>query len=183
MRLDLYSPGSYDPGAGLTTQLLWFYLGDFLVQTHLIPVSGFKVWVLRRFGAEIGQNVVIKPGVKIKFPWRLKVGDQVWLGERCWIDNLAPVTIESQVCVSQNVYLCTGNHDWSQPSFNLRLGEIYLETGCWLAANSTVGPGVRIGCGAVLTLGSAALKSLEPMGIYSGNPCQKVKTRQIGAQP
>lgn len=93
-------------------------------------MSGVKVALLQAFGAKVGQRVRIKPGVRVKFPWRLTVGDHVWIGEDTWIDNLDEVTIESNVCISQGVYLCTGNHDWGHPHFALRTGPIHLESGC-----------------------------------------------------
>ena len=109
MRLDLYTVGSsYTPGASLPKRLLWYFLGAVIVRSYLIPFSGLKVWVLKVFGATIGQGVRIKPGVRVKFPWRLTVGDHVWIGEDAWLDNLAPVTIGNHVCISQGVYLCTG---------------------------------------------------------------------------
>ncbi len=135
--------------------------------------------ILRCFGSKIGQGVRIKPGVRIKFPWRLTIGDYVWIGEKAWIDNLAPVTLESHVCLSQDVYLCTGNHDWSDPNFQLITAEIYIEHSSWIAARSVIGPGVRIGQGAILGLGSVTGRSLEAMTIYAGNPAQPIKKRTI----
>jgi putative colanic acid biosynthesis acetyltransferase WcaF len=179
MRLDRYTVGSYSPGAPLWKQIGWYYLGSPLVSSYSIVGSGFKCWLLRCFGAEVGEGVCIKPGVKIKFPWRLKVGDFVWLGENCWIDNVALVTIASHSCVSQDVYLCTGNHDWRDPAFELKDTPIQIEEGCWIAARATIGPGVKVGRGAVLCLGSVASRSLEPMTIYAGNPAQAIKQRQI----
>lgn len=179
MRLDLYTTGDYSPGANLFKQLLWYFIGSPLVQSGLIPVSGLKVFLLRLFGAEIGEGVRIKPGVRVKFPWRLVIGDHVWLGEDLWIDNLAPVTIGDHVCVSQDVYICTGNHDWSKPEFSLKTQAIAIESGSWIAARSSIAPGVTIGESAILTLGSVALKSLEPMQIYQGNPAVSVKTRVL----
>ncbi len=179
--LDQYTAGSYTTGASVYKQLLWFYLGDFLVQTPLLPFSNLKVAILSGFGAHIGQGVRIKPHVKIKFPWRLTVGNHTWLGEGLWIDNLAPVVIEDQVCLSQGVYLCTGNHDWSKPTFDLRLGPIHIETGSWIAAKAVIGPGVTVGEGAILALGSVTSQSLKPWTIYSGNPAQALKKRSLKA--
>jgi putative colanic acid biosynthesis acetyltransferase WcaF len=179
VRLDQYTITAYTPGASLAKQLLWFYIGSPLVQTSLLPFSGLKVALLRLFGATIGQGVRIKPQVKVKFPWRLTVGDYTWLGEGLWIDNLASVAIGDHVCLSQGVYLCTGNHDWSQPSFDLRLGEITIQTGSWIAAKAMLGPGVTVGEGAILSLGAVATQSLEPWTIYSGNPAQAVKKRAL----
>jgi len=177
VHLDQYATGHYTPGASLGRQLLWHFLGAPLLQSHLIPFSAFKVWLLKCFGAQIGQGVRIKPGVKVKFPWRLTLGNHCWIGEEVWLDNLATITLEDHVCLSQGVYLCTGNHNWSDPGFGLVLGAIYLETGSWIAAKAIIGPKVTIGQGAILCLGSVANHSLEPMTIYAGSPAIPVKKR------
>jgi putative colanic acid biosynthesis acetyltransferase WcaF len=178
MHLDLYTVGSYTPGAPLWKQLLWYTLGAPLVRSYWIP-STFKVWILCCFGAKIGQQVRIKSGVQVKFPWRLTVGDFVWIGENAWLDNIAPIAIESHVCISQGVYLCTGNHDWSHAEFKLAPASIYIEQGSWIAARAVIGPGVTVGRGAVLGLGSVTGRSLQPMTIYVGNPAHPIKQRMI----
>lgn len=178
VRLDRYTQGTYTPGAPFLRQVLWYCFGSPLVQSGL-PSSKLKVWVLRAFGAQVGVGVCVKPGVKVKFPWRLRVGDYVWLGERAWFDNLAVIELESHVCVSQNAYLCTGSHDWGRANFGLRTFPIRLGSGSWVGANACVGPGVTIGERAVLTLGSVATSDLEADGIYTGNPAERVKTRVI----
>lgn len=177
MRLDNYSLGNYTPGAPYWKQLLWYFLGSPMLESYWLPISIIKVWVLRKFGASIGQGVRIKSGVRVKFPWRLTVGDFVWIGEDTWIDNLAPVVIDNHVCLSQGVYLCTGNHDWNHPDFKLIPAPIHIQQSSWIAAKSVIGPGVTVGQGAVLTLGGVTGKSLEPMIIYAGNPAQPIKKR------
>ncbi|MBW4575252.1 MAG: WcaF family extracellular polysaccharide biosynthesis acetyltransferase [Aphanothece sp. CMT-3BRIN-NPC111] len=181
MRLDCYTLGTYTPGAPYWKQLFWYFLGEPLVRSHWLPNSFLKVWILRSFGSKIGQQVRIKPGVRVKFPWRLTVGDYVWIGENAWLDNLAHITLESHVCLSQDVYLCTGNHDWTRPDFQLITAEIYIEQGSWIAARATIGPGVRVGRGSILSLGSVTGRSLQPMTIYAGNPAQPIKKRVIAA--
>ncbi|MEO0854322.1 MAG: colanic acid biosynthesis acetyltransferase WcaF, partial [Cyanobacteria bacterium J06648_11] len=115
--------------------------------------------------------------------WRLQVGDWVWIGEGVWFDNLAPIEIGNHVCISQDVYLCTGNHDWTAPNFDLQVASICLEESSWVAARASVGPGVTIGKGAILGLGSVTGRSLEPMTIYAGNPAQAVKPRHVVSPP
>ena len=109
-----------------------------------------------------GRGVVVKPGARIKFPWRLSIGDHSWIGEDAWIDNLAPVAIGADCCLSQGAYLCTGSHDWSRPSFDLLTKPIVVHDGAWIAARAVVGPGVTVGEGAVLCLGSTATRDLTP---------------------
>jgi putative colanic acid biosynthesis acetyltransferase WcaF len=179
MRLDRYTVGRYSPGAPLWQQVAWYYLGSPLVSSYWLLSSNFKCWLLRCFGAQIGAGVCIKPGLKVKFPWRLVVGEFVWLGENCWIDNVAMVTIGSHTCLSQDVYLCTGNHDWSSQTFDLKDAPILIGESCWIAARATIGPGVEVGRGAVLCLGSVTGRSLAPMTIYAGNPAQPIKERKL----
>ena len=49
-------------------------------------------------------------------------------------------------------------------------------------ADTLVGPSVKVGLHAVLTAGSVATKSLEPGGIYRGNPAVLLKQRVISAK-
>ena len=135
--------------------------------------------MLRAFGASVGRNVTIKPQVKITFPWKLTVGDHVWLGEECWLLNLDHIVIGSNVCISQRAFLCTGNHDYKRATFDLIVKPITVENGAWLGAGCWVGPGVTIGSHSILTLGSVATKNLAANGIYRGNPAEPVKQRVI----
>ena len=177
MRLDRYTTGTYTTGAPIWKQLLWYFIGAPILCSYLIPFSIIKVNILRCFGAEIGQGVRIKTGVRVKFPWRLIIKDFVWIGEDVWLDNLDLITIESHCCISQDVYLCTGSHDWGDRDFALITAPIYIESESWIAARATIASGVRVGKGAVLGLGSVATRSLEPMTIYSGNPAIAIKLR------
>ncbi len=166
-------------GASKTKQLLWFLLGPLLIRNPMIPFSGFRKWVLELFGATIGKEARIRPGVHIKYPWKLKMGDHVWLGENCWIDNMTVVNIGSHVCISQGAMLCTGNHNYSSPGFDLIARAIILEDGVWIGAKALVGPGLTAFSHSVLTAGSIATKNLEAYGIYQGNPAILVKSRTI----
>jgi putative colanic acid biosynthesis acetyltransferase WcaF len=161
---------------------LWFFIGLPLLRCQILPSSLFRRVLLRLFGAEVGTAVVIKPGVRVKYPWLLRLGDHCWIGEDCWIDNLSLVDLGNHVCVSQGAYLCTGNHDWSDPAFGLRVRPIYVCDGAWICARAMVGPGIRIGEGAVLTAGSVATKSIQPYAIYAGNPASPFGSRRLNVE-
>lgn len=122
------------------------------------------------FGARVGTGVVIKPHVRVKFPWRLSVGDHSWIGEGVWIDNLDEVSIGSHCCISQGAYLCTGNHRWDRGSFNLETTPIRIEDQSWVGAGACIGPGVTIAEGSVVTLGSRVVESTTAWSVNSGNP-------------
>lgn len=137
--------------------------------------------LLRLFGAKVGSGVVFKPGLRVKFPWRLEIGPFSWIGEDVWIDNLAPVKIGSHCCISQGVYICTGNHNWEGERFELITKAVTICDHSWLAAKSIVAPGVVVGKGAILTLGSIATKDLKEWQVHQGSPAVPVRERRIKA--
>jgi putative colanic acid biosynthesis acetyltransferase WcaF len=158
---------------------LWYFCGLPLVRAHWLPVSAIKTGLLNLFGAKVGRGVYIKPGVRVKFPWYLTIGDYCWIGEDVWIDNLAPVAIGSHVCISQGAYLCTGNHDWSSPNMKLFRRPIELRDGCWVGARATLCPGTTLGIGAIVTVGSVASGDIPAYQIWAGNPARYIRDRKI----
>ena len=177
--LSRFSPNNFDKGAGKMKIMLWYVVNALLVRASWNPLMGMKVALLRAFGAKIGKGLVIKNEVRVKSPWFLTVGDNCWLGEGCWIDNLDRVTIGSNVCVSQGALLLTGNHDYKVASMPYRNAPIVLEDGVWVGANCTVCPGVTMHENSILTVGSVATKDTEANGIYQGNPATKLRERTI----
>jgi putative colanic acid biosynthesis acetyltransferase WcaF len=169
----------FDPGASFFKRAVWFLVNAALVKNPLNPFIKLKIILLRWFGADIGQQVIIKPGVNVKYPWNLEVGDHTWIGENVWIDNLVKVKLGSHVCVSQGAYLLTGNHNYKKSSFDLLVEPITVEQGAWIGANTTVTPGVTARDHAILAAGSVATQDLEPYTIYQGNPAQAVRQRNI----
>lgn len=182
VKLAQFRNGWYHPGRSFPVQAAWFFLGLPLLRSALLPSSRLRVSLLRLFGAKVGQGVVVKPGVRVKFPWRLSLGDHCWLGEDCWIDNLADVVLDDNVCISQGAYLCTGNHDWSDPSFGLIVKPIVLRSGSWAGARSMLAPGVVLGEGAILAAGAVAYKNIPAWEIHSGNPAAFVRQRHLRDQ-
>lgn len=176
--LSKFRNDEYHPGAGLLKRTAWYFVNAAFFTTYF-PFSGFKKFLLRAFGAAVGKGVVIKPSVNIKYPWRLEIGDYVWIGEKVWIDNLVLVRIGNNACISQGAMLLTGNHNYKKGTFDLITGEITLEEGAWIGAQSVVCPGVTCRSHSVLSVGSVAVKDLAPYSVYQGNPAVKIRERVI----
>ena len=167
----------YDPGRGFVIRTVWYFVSLLLLESGWLPLGRPKTWLLRLFGAKVGVGLVIKPHVRIKYPWRLALGNHCWIGENVWIDNLAQVQIGHHVCISQKVYLCTGSHDYRRRTFNLITRPISVGDGAWLAAGALVLGGLTIGANAVIAAGSVVVKDVAPAAIVAGNPARTIRNR------
>lgn len=177
-QLNKFNNDWYNPGAGSLKRLLWYFTNIVWVNSHM-PFSGVKIFMLRLFGAKIGEGVVIKPKVNVKYPWNLTIGNHVWVGENVWIDNLGKAIIGDNCCISQGAMLLHGNHDYKKEAFDLIVKDIVLEEGVWIGAKSIVCPGVKCASHSVLSVNSVAISDLEAYQIYQGNPAVKVRQRVI----
>lgn len=148
----------YDKGRGRLLQALWI-LTDTLIARHILCPPRARVALLRMFGANIGQRVLIRHGVRIHWPWKLTLGNDVWIGVDAWLLNLEPIVVGSNVCISQGAFLCTGSHDADSPTFEFDNSPIVVKSGSWIAAKAVVLRGVTIGENAVI--GATSLVSRD----------------------
>lgn len=166
-----------DRGASKLKEICWYFVKMLFFLTAFPYPKAFKVKLLKLFGAQVGKGVVIKPRVNIHFPWKLSIGDHVWIGEEAFILNFEPITIESHVCISQRAFLCGGNHDYRIPNMPYRNGPITLESGSWVGACSFIGPNVTVGTDAVITVGSVVTSNVEPNTVTRISPLGFKKPR------
>ena len=173
MNLALYDNSDFDRGAPRWKEALWVAVRCLFFQNPVPWPSELRTALLRAFGAKIGNGVVIRVNVNISHPWRLAMGDHVWIGEDVGILSLAQVNIGSNVCISQRAYLCTGSHDFRREDFKLKTAPIMVGEGSWIAAMSFIAPGVEIGPGAVVSAGSVVLKNVPAGAFVRGNPAEE----------
>jgi putative colanic acid biosynthesis acetyltransferase WcaF len=180
MQVDLstYNNNWYKPGNAVK-RFLWHYTNLVFFKSGWFPVYGLKVFLLKLFGAVVGKNVCIKPSVNIKYPWFLHMGNNVWIGEDVWIDNLTDVHIGDNVCISQGALLITGSHNYSEANFGLLMKPIHIENGVWICAKAVICGGVVCGDHSIITAGAVATKNCEPSGMYRGNPAELFNKRSI----
>jgi putative colanic acid biosynthesis acetyltransferase WcaF len=152
---------TYDKGRGFLAQALWVTTST-LIFTKVWCPNRLRCAILRWFGAEIGEGVLIRHRVIIQWPWKLSIGDDSWVGADTELYNIDNIVIGSHVAISQQVYLCTGSHDHRSPSFEFDNGPIVIENGVWLCARTTVLRGVTIGANSVVGATSLVTSDVPP---------------------
>ncbi|MFJ1735732.1 DapH/DapD/GlmU-related protein [Streptomyces sp. NPDC088254] len=162
-----FTGAGYDKGRPTAYQAAWYAASHLLFTKWWFPAR-WRPRLLRAFGARVGERVLIRRGVRIHWPWKLDVGDDVWIGEDAWILNLEPVTIGSDCCVSQGALLCTGSHLRRSATFEFDNAPVRLEPGSWVAARAVVLRGVTVGRGAVVGAGAVAHRDLAPGAVLAG---------------
>ena len=169
----------YDAGGSAVKIACWYLVSTVFFRSGLMPFSSVLVGLLKLFGCKVGSDVRVKPYVNIKYPWKLNIGDHTWIGEGCIIENLASVSLGSNVCLSQECMLMTGNHNYKKTSFDLFVSPIVIEEGAWIGARAVISPGITVASHVIITMGSIVTKSTQPFAIYQGNPAIKVGDRII----
>lgn len=178
--LRLYDQSWFDRGRSGWFILLWW-----LVQGVAFPLSphfahGFRGWLLRLFGARIGKGVLIRPTARFTYPWKIQIGDYSWIGDDVVFYSLDRIRIGQHCVISQESYLCTGNHDAQDPAFGLLTAPIEIGNGAWIAADCFIGPGVQVGANAVIGARSSVFSNMPEGQVCFGSPCRPRYARVKG---
>jgi putative colanic acid biosynthesis acetyltransferase WcaF len=168
--LSRYQNPEFSRGVPFWKEVLWWFARTIFFEPWFPQPSRLRCAVLRAFGAKIGRGVVIRSQVNINFPWRLEIGDHVWIGEEVMILSLDRVRIGSHVCISQRAFLCTGSHQFKKETFDLVTKPIVVEDGCWIAAGAFIGPGVTLRRNTVCAAGAVVMRGAGPNVVLAGNP-------------
>ncbi|MFA3791372.1 putative colanic acid biosynthesis acetyltransferase [Aliiglaciecola sp. SL4] len=171
-------PENFRGKNAITVQLWW------IIQSTLFACSpqfmyGWRNFLLRAFGAKIGKGVIIRPSVKITYPWKLTIGDYAWVGDEAELYTLGEITIGNNAVVSQKCYLCTGSHDFEVETFDIYAKPIVIEPEVWLATDVFVAPGITISEGALVGARSSVFEDMPRGMICLGYPAKPVKKRQV----
>lgn len=138
--------------------------------------SRLRTWVLRRFGANIGDGVIMRPRVRVRFPWKLQIGENSWIGEGVWIHNQARVTIGSDTVISQETFLTTGTHA-HRTDMGLRTRPISIGDGVWITSRCMLLGGTVIGDGSLARPMSRISGQFAPNSVIDGIPAVHVANR------
>jgi putative colanic acid biosynthesis acetyltransferase WcaF len=150
------------------TVYAWAVVELLLVTNPWQISSSLRVRALRAFGAQIGEGVVFRPRTRVKFPWKLRIGDRSWIGEGVWFHNQDLITVGHDVVISQETMLTTGSHAHRRDMALITL-PIVIEAGAWITSRCMVLGGAHVGRSA-LARPMTVVAGVVPAGAIVSGP-------------
>lgn len=172
-----YKPSQHNRERPNWVVVLWWLIQGVLFPLSLHNLNGFRAWLLRLFGAEIGRGVVIRPTARFTYPWKVAIGDYSWIGDDVVLYSVDRIKIGCHCVISQKSYLCTGSHDLTDKAFRLITAPIMIGNGVWIASDCFIAAGVAIGANSVIGARSSVFANIPAAQIAWGSPCQPHRSR------
>jgi len=170
-------PPNFRGRSAAVVQLWWFVQAVFFRSSPQFAY-GFRAWLLRCFGAQVGKHVKIRPTVTVTYPWKVNIGDFAWIGDDVVLYSLGNIEIGQHAVVSQSSYLCAADHDYTRPDFPIRSHNIVVGEQAWIATDVFVAPGVIIGSKAVIGARSSVFANMPDDMVCFGSPARPIKLRE-----
>jgi len=156
---------------------LWWFVQAVLFHSSPQVFFGWRCFLLRLFGAQIGKGVLIRPSTSVTYPWKVTIGDYSWIGDDVVLYSLSEINIGCHTVISQRSYLCAAYHDYTRPTFDMVAGPITIDDQVWIAADVFVGPNVTVGAGCLVGARSTVFHNLPAGMVCYGSPAIPVKSR------
>jgi putative colanic acid biosynthesis acetyltransferase WcaF len=159
--------------------LFWAAVGRWLFRWTLRNWHRPRRFLVRLSGARVTRRTKLLRTVRIDRPWNLTAGDLTVLGEHAVLRARRPITIGDRCVISQLVVLTTEQRDPEAEGAPTVAAPITIGDDVWVAADSLVLPGARIGAGAVVGARAMVSGELPPWKIAAGEPAVPRRPRQL----
>lgn len=166
-----YDQSNFDRGRSKWLIILWWFVQAIAFPLSLHNLNGFRAWLLRLFGAQIGQGIIIRPTARFTYPWKIAIGDYSWIGDNVILYSVDQIQIGSHCVISQESYLCTASHNIHDQAFGLITAPIQIGNGTWIATDCFIAGGVVIGANSVIGARSGVFKNIPAQQVAWGTPC------------
>ena len=133
--------------------------------------------MLKAFGANLSGMPFIHSMARIQIPWNLTMKHRACLGDCANAYSLGKIEILEGATIAQEVYLCTGTHDFNDPTLQLITKPIKIGKNSFIGARAMILPGVCIGDRAIVGAMSVVPKDVADHQVVAGNPAKKIGER------
>jgi len=129
----------------------------------------------------VGDHVKFYGWIEISEPENVSIGEGVSI-HSAYIQGAGGVNIGNYVHFGRNLSIYSANHRFEGGNAlpydrTVIKKPVTIENYVWIGANVSISPGVKIGEGAVIALGSVVTKDIPPLAIAGGNPAKVIRYR------
>lgn len=130
-------------------------------------------------GVNMPWNSTVHLGANFFDPSGVTIGQNTIIGDHCFLDGRAPLTIGSHVDIASQVLIYNDEHDINSPNFANSFSPVTINDYVFIGPRAIILPGVTIGRGAVVAAGAVVTKNIPDFEIWGGVPAQKIGTRKL----
>lgn len=110
-------------------------------------------------------------------PGNITIGRNTIIGDHCFLDGRAPLTIGDHVDIASQVLIYNDEHDINSKDFGNSFGSVKIDDYAFVGPRAIILPGVTIGRGAVVAAGAVVTKNIPDFEVWGGVPAKKISTR------
>jgi putative colanic acid biosynthesis acetyltransferase WcaF len=158
--------------------VLWKFSWFFFCSWTPKFLNAWRLMILKFFGATISGCPFVHSKAWIQVPWHLTMHHRACLGERSVAYSIGRIEIMEAATVAQEVYLCTGTHDFERTDMQLLTQSITIEKNAFIGVRAMILPGVKIGENAIVGAQAVVCKNVPKNEIFAGNPARKISIRK-----
>lgn len=144
-----------------------------------VPSHLFRRICYQLAGVKIGKGSTIHMWCLFYQPNNISIGEDTIIGDHCFLDGRALLTIGSHVAIASQVLIYNSEHDINNEDFKPIEEPVVIEDYCFIGARAIILPGVKIGRGAVVASGAVVTKNIPPMTIVGGVPAKEIGKRNL----
>lgn len=133
---------------------------------------------------EIGDNVYIGHYTILKAYYKnsMKIGSGTWIGQQCFLHSGGGLTVGKNVGIGPAVKIITSFHaeeGRTVPILHSRIefAPVTIEDDCDIGVGAVILPGVTLGKGVQIGAGAVVTKSFDPYSVVAGVPAKIIRMR------
>lgn len=162
----------------ISTILLEFWLFKLRLVGY-IPLHTFRKFIYRLSGISLPFDSTIHIGANFFKPGGITIGHDTIIGDHCFLDGRAPLTIGSHTDIASQVLIYNDEHDINDPQFGNHFGSVTIGDYVFVGPRAIILPGVNIGNGAIVAAGAVVTKDIPEFEVWGGVPAKKISDRQL----
>jgi len=143
-----------------------------------VPIHFFRKIFYLVSGIDMPWNSTIHIGANFFKPSNIKIGHDTIIGDHCFLDGRAKLTIGNHVGIASQVLIYNDEHNIHSSNYENSFGPVEIGDYVFIGPRVIILPDIKIGKGAVVAAGAVVTKNIPDFEIWGGVPAKKIGDRE-----